>query len=294
MARLLGEFLHIPWQTDQELIRAVRGGDDRAFEALFTRYRGRIGAYVTGILGDSDRAEDVTQEVFISALRRLRDTERPIAFKPWAYQIAKNASIDELRREQRNRVVRLDHELESDDDDVDLCSPEPSPQSAVESKQQLADLRAAFGGLSELHHRIIILRELEGLSYSEIGERLGLSRPVVESTLFRARRRLAEEYEELISGERCESTRAAIEASEGRMLRRMGIREQRRLVRHLAHCHVCRRHAFLARDGAVTPRPVSAGAGAPAPEAIPLAGWRRNAADRDVVATPRSDSRAVA
>jgi RNA polymerase sigma factor (sigma-70 family) len=294
MARLLGELLHIPWRTDQELVRAVRGGDDRAFEALFTRYQGRIGAYVTGILGDSHRAEDVTQEVFISALRRLRDTECPIAFKPWAYQIARNASIDELRRERRTRKVPLDQEREYRDDNVDLFSSDPSPQSAVESKQQLDDLRAAFGGLSELHHRILVLRELEGLSYSEIGEQLGLSRPVVESTLFRARRRLVEEYEALISGERCDSTRAAIDAWEDRTLRRMGIRQRRRLVRHLAHCQVCRRHAFLARAGEVKPRPASAGADASAPRPIPLAGWRRNTADPGVVATPRSDSRAVA
>lgn len=294
MARLLGELFHNPWRTDQELIRAVRGGDDRAFEVLFTRYRGRIGAYVTGILGDADRAEDVTQEVFISALRRLRDTECPVAFKPWAYQIAKNASIDELRRERRSRAVPLDEEREFGEDDLDPISSEPSAESTVESKQQLDDLRTAFRGLSTLHHRILVLRELEGLSYREIGERLGLSRAVVESTLFRARRRLAEEYEELVSGERCESTRATIDAWDGRTFHRMGIRERRRLSRHLAHCQVCRRHAFLARAGAVNPRPANVEAEAPAPRPIPLAGWRRDAPDSGMVAVRRSDSRAVA
>ena len=104
--------------------------------------------------------------------------------------------------------------------------------------------------MSELHHRILVLRELEGLSYGEIGERLGMSRPVVESTLFRARRRLAEEYEELISGRRCERTRALIDAWEGRTLRRLGVRERRQLARHLAHCQPCRRHALLARSTA--------------------------------------------
>ena len=63
------------------------------------------------MLADFDRAEDITQEVFISALRRLRDTERPIAFKPWIYQIAKNACIDELRRAKRALEVPLVEEI---------------------------------------------------------------------------------------------------------------------------------------------------------------------------------------
>ncbi len=207
MARLLPEALHIAWRTDHELVTAVRRGEDSAFEELFSRYRGRIRSYVSGIIGDADRAEDIAQEVFISVLRRLRDTERPIAFKPWVYQIAKNACIDELRRARRDHEVPFD-QRESDHDGDSLLSSVPGPEAVVESKQLLEDLRGAFRGVSELHHRILVLRELEGLSYSEIGERLGMSRPVVESTLFRARRRLAEEYEELISGRRCERTRA--------------------------------------------------------------------------------------
>jgi RNA polymerase sigma factor (sigma-70 family) len=197
-------------------------------------------------LGGSDRAEDVAQEVFISALRRLRDTECPIAFKPWIYQIAKNACIDELRRTKRSLEVPLEDDPECSDGVADLFSKDPGPEVAMESKQQLEDLRGAFRGVSELHHRILVLRELEGLSCQEIGLRLGMSRTVVESTLFRARRRLAEEYEELISGRRCERTRAIIDACEMEASPRLGIRERRQLTRHLAHCHRCRRHALLA------------------------------------------------
>jgi RNA polymerase sigma factor (sigma-70 family) len=243
MARLLGE---TAWGTDHELVRAVRLGEDSAFEELFSRYRSRIRAYVSGMLADVDRAEDITQEVFISALRRLRDTERPIAFKPWIYQIAKNACIDELRRTRRHVEVPFDHDADAVRDLVELFSREPGPELAVESKQELDDLRRAFRGVSELHHRILVLRELEGLSYDEIGERLGMTRPVVESTLFRARRRLAEEYEDLISGRHCERTRALIDAWEGGPPRRLGVRESRRFARHLAQCQTCRRHATLA------------------------------------------------
>jgi RNA polymerase sigma factor (sigma-70 family) len=250
MARLLRGAREGSGPRDHDLVSAVRRGEDCAFEELFSRYRGRIRGYVSGILSDADLAEDITQEVFISALRRLRDTERPIAFKPWIYQIAKNACIDELRRSRRNLEVPLERLREWSDGETDLLSPDPGPELAVESKQQLADLRGAFRGVSDLHNRILVLRELEGLTYREIGERLGMSRPVVESTLFRARRRLAEEYEELISGRRCEQARALIDAWQGRTLRRIGVRDRRLLARHLAHCQTCRRHALAAQGTA--------------------------------------------
>ena len=245
--RLLSGALRGSWRTDHELVGAVRRGEEIAFEELYLRYRLRIRGYVSGILADGDQAEDVAQEVFISALRRLRDTERPIAFKPWIFQIAKNACIDELRRARRSLEVPLDHNRDAFDEPIELFSKDPEPELVIERKQQLDDLRGAFRGVSKLHHQMLILRELEGLSYSEIGARLGMSRPVVESTLFRARRRLAEEYEELISGRRCERTRALIDDSRGRSLHRLGIRERRRLMRHLSHCQPCRRHAQLAR-----------------------------------------------
>lgn len=255
MARLLPDALQGSPPRDHDLVTAVRRGEDPAFEELFCRYRGRIRSYASGILSDADLAEDVTQEVFISALRRLRNTERPIAFKPWIYQIAKNACIDELRRTRRILEVPLEQERDRSDGEWDLLSRDPGPELAIESKQQLEDLRRALRGMSELHHRILVLRELEGLSYHEIGARLGMTQPVVESTLFRARRRLAEEYEELISGRRCERTRELIDAWEGRTLRRLGVRQRRQLTRHLAHCQPCRRHALAAHAAADLVKP---------------------------------------
>src|SRR5215216_6157948 len=95
-------------RTDHQLVGAVRRGDDRAFEELYSRYQRRIAAYVFGMVKDHGRAEDITQEVFISALRRMRETERPIAFKPWVYEIAKNACIDQFRRSRRAEEVSFD------------------------------------------------------------------------------------------------------------------------------------------------------------------------------------------
>src|SRR4051794_30884721 len=228
-------------RTDHQLVAAVRRGDERAFEALYERYHRRIYSFVLGMVKDHGRAEDVTQEVFVSALRRMRATERPIAFKPWIYEIAKNACIDAFRRGRRAEEVSYD----ADDglaprDYGKLVGSEPSPDEAVTAKEDIAHLQGAFGGLSDMHHEILLMRELEGLSYREIGDRLGLSRPAVESTLFRARKRLAEEYDELISGARCKRIQAII-ATVGTGA--VGVRDSRRLARHVAHCQSCRRLA---------------------------------------------------
>jgi RNA polymerase sigma factor (sigma-70 family) len=240
---------------DHALVAGVRRGDDRAFESLYARYQRRIYAYVLGMCKDHARAEDITQEVFVSALRRMRETERPIAFRPWIYEIAKNACIDQFRRSRRAEEVSL----EADDalapaDYGRLVGSGPTPEAAVVVKQDLDNLCGAFGGLSDVHHEILVMRELEGQSYREIGERLGLSRAAVESTLFRARRRLGEEYDELVSGERCLRIAGIIAtAAQGRI----GARAARQLTRHVAHCQGCRREALEAGlDPATLRRPL--------------------------------------
>ncbi len=261
--------------SDQELVAAVRRGSAAAFEELYGRYSARIRAYVLGTLGDRTRADDVTQEVFISALRGLRGSEVAIAFKPWIYGIAKNACIDEFRRtRRRGREVPL-----GGDPADELTSPRwlvaaPSPDVAVEEKQQLSDLRSAFGVLSASHHRVIVMRELEGLSYSQIGERLGMSQPVVESTLFRARRQLGAEYDEVRSGRRCGIVQTEIAKAPTPPWKSLGLRQRRRLTRHLAHCEAlppCRPAGGYGRI--LLPRPDPAGEDRRAPAAASIAAW---------------------
>src|SRR3954453_11151743 len=182
-------------RTDHQLGAAVRRGDERAFEALYERYQRRIYSFVLGMVKDHGRAEGVTQEVFVSALRRMRATERPIAFQPWIYEIAKNACIDAFRRSRRAEELSYDvDEGLSAPDHRGLAGADATPDAALAAKEELQTLCGAFGGLSDAHREILVMRELEGLSYREIGERMGMSRPAVESTLFRARRRLTEEY----------------------------------------------------------------------------------------------------
>jgi RNA polymerase sigma factor (sigma-70 family) len=229
----------------------VRAGDDRAFEQLYLRYQRRIAAYVYGMVHDHGRAEDITQDVFISALRRMRATDARIAFKPWIYEIAKNACIDAFRRSKRAEEVSYD--IEDGAERLHLMSNGPTPDAAVDTRMSLDHLRGAFGGLSEAHHQILVMRELEGLSYRQIGEKLGMSRPSVESTLFRARRRLSEEYEELVSGERCRRIQGIIAGATGGQV---GTRDERKMARHVSYCQPCRRAALVAGfdPDALTPK----------------------------------------
>jgi RNA polymerase sigma factor (sigma-70 family) len=224
---------------DVALVAAVRRGSDAAFEQLFRRYQDRITGYVARMVGCHEHAQEIAQEAFISALRRLRQTDQPIAFRAWIYGIARNGAIDHLRARSR-RGAEVDYEQVESAAHGAAVLASPAPEAAVESRQALSDLRGALSGLSEAHHQILVLRELEGLSYDQLGERMGMTRSQVESTLFRARRRLEQEYTDLVSGQRCERVQAII-------LRRgsaaVGVRDERRVECHLAHCRSCRRAA---------------------------------------------------
>ncbi len=131
---------------------------------------------------------------------------------------------DGLRASDRTRLVGLDG----------------SPDAALVTKERLDHLQGAFDELSDVHSRVLVMRELEGMSYREIGEKLDLTRPAVESALFRARRRLESEYEELSEGRRCEAMAGTIARIAAGVQR--GAEEQR-LARHARRCHSCRRHA---------------------------------------------------
>jgi RNA polymerase sigma factor (sigma-70 family) len=265
--------------SEHELVQLARAGDDRAFELLYERYRGRIHAFILSKVRDHGRAEDIGQEVFISALRQLRANRSEIVFKPWLYTIARNACIDEFRRGARAREVPTeDGEMPSGPGLPVGRSAPPTPVAAIETKQALQDLRSAFDGLGETQHRLLVLREFEGLSYDEIGARLGMTRQMVESGLFRARRKLAQEYDDVASGRRCEQIQDAIETGALQDVRGLGIKLRRRYLRHLAHCQPCRHVALMAGvdNALVAPRSVARRVGGLLPlPALPLAVLRR-------------------
>jgi RNA polymerase sigma factor (sigma-70 family) len=227
--------------ADAELVAAVRAGDDSAFEELYRRYQPRIVRFVCGMLHDTARCEDVAQEAFLSALRRMRETDGEINFKPWIYQIARNAAIDSYRRNSHAVEVSMDaDEGLRASDRTRLVGVDGSPDAALVTKERLDHLQGAFDELSDVHTRVLVMRELEGMSYREIGKRLDLTRPAVESALFRARRRLESEYSELSEGRRCEAMSLTIaRIAEG--VHRQA--EELRLARHARRCHSCRRRA---------------------------------------------------
>jgi RNA polymerase sigma factor (sigma-70 family) len=228
--------------SDEQLVAAIRAGSDEALETLFLRYKDRIAAYVRGIVADQGKAEDIVQETFISALRNLRSTRQTIAFKPWIYQIARNACIDQLRRQKRAQEVSLDSDSFNVQDEGRISQSGPSTHNAVSQREDMHALRQAFGGLPDSQHEALVMRELEGLSYSEIASRLNVSPAAVESILFRARRGLKDEFDQIATGERCRRMQPLIAAiAEGVG----GARDRRALARHVRFCTSCRREATV-------------------------------------------------
>ena len=225
---------------DEQLVAAAREGSDEAFEALFRRYRDRVVGYVRGMVSDHGRAEDIVQEAFMSALRALRRSDQEIAFRPWIYEIAKNACIDHLRRARRTQEVSIDSDDFSPVEESRISQTAGGTDAEVARRGRLDSLRMAFDDLPPSQHQILVMRELEGLSYDSIGSRMGLTRGAVESLLCRARRRLRDGFDEIDSGARCESMRTAMHAVADGDAR---ARQRRRLSSHLHRCKPCRRHA---------------------------------------------------
>ena len=229
--------------ADDYLVAAVRDGSEEAFEALYRRYRLRIVAFVRSKCGDHARAEDIAQEAFMSALRGLRSSDKEIAFRPWLYEIARNACIDHMRRAGRGTEVSIDSDDFSPQEEGRVSQSVSGTDAEVARREELESLQMAFGDLPESQHQILVMREFEGLSYDRIGSRMGLSRGAVESMLFRARRTLRDGFDDIDTGERCHRMHVAMEAAAAAEDHRMGMRERRRLQVHLRGCAGCRRTA---------------------------------------------------
>jgi RNA polymerase sigma factor (sigma-70 family) len=264
--------------SDEQLVAAVRAGSDEALEALFKRYRERLTSYVRGIVPDHARAEDIVQETFISALRSMRSMDREIAFRPWVYQIARNACIDQIRRQRRAEEVSFDSDDFSPQEERRISQTAPTTDSRVDQREEMDVLQQALGELPETQQDALVLRELEGRSYDEIAKRMHVSASAVESMIFRARRGLKDEYDQITTGERCRRMHAVIASlAEGIG----GVRDERALERHLRHCTACRQEAMAMGLAALVKRSDRRGrmrrvldrAAALLP--FPAMGWRR-------------------
>ncbi|PWU24853.1 MAG: hypothetical protein C5B48_04280 [Candidatus Rokuibacteriota bacterium] len=224
---------------EDELVAAAQAGSAQAFEALFRRYRDRITTFVGASVRDEGRTEDLVQEIFFSAHSSLPSLSQPAAFRTWLYQIARNACLDEARRRSRHDDLILGWD-EFPPPDERIVIHNQAADRVLSQKEELSDLTQALDGLPSSQHKALVLRELEGMSYDEIGERMRLSRHAVESVLFRARRGLKGEYSEIQTGRRCRRMQALMaEIAEG-----MGdLGERRKLIRHMRDCSGCRREA---------------------------------------------------
>ena len=232
----------IPVDTrDEQLVARAQEGSSEAFAVLFRRYRPAIARYAGRMLGDDGRAEDVVQEVFLSALRGIDGLDRPAGFKPWLYRIAHNACVDHMRRNGRAQEVSMDASVLPAAEEMRLFRQAPSTHAALSQKEDFRNLREAFRGLPPSQSEVLVMRELEGLSYDEIAARMGITRASVESMLFRARQGLRDEYGEIATGARCERMRPVM----ARMAEGVGgLRDRRMLARHVRDCASCRRAAY--------------------------------------------------
>jgi RNA polymerase sigma-70 factor, ECF subfamily len=170
---------------DLELVRRARRGDEAAFHMLVDRYGQELYGLAWSLTGNQADAEDVVQETFAGAFRALGAFEERASVKTWLVRILVRQAARIHRSKGNRKVFSLDGFP-----DPDAVAVDRTPQ--VDGLDARMDVAAMLDGLSEEHREVIVLRELEGMSYEEIAETLRVPRGTVESRLFRARQVLKE------------------------------------------------------------------------------------------------------
>jgi RNA polymerase sigma-70 factor (ECF subfamily) len=173
-------------QDEQKLIRQAMKGNLDAFNALVLAYQDSAYTVAYRIMGDSDSAADVTQDSFITAYRRL-NTYRGGNFRAWVLRIVTNTCYDELRRRKRRPATSLDEMGADMDDGAPIPDDAPSPEQAVQQNELNRAIQNCIGELSESQRMVMVLSDVEGLSYQEIVEILDMNLGTVKSRLSRAR-----------------------------------------------------------------------------------------------------------
>jgi RNA polymerase sigma factor (sigma-70 family) len=211
-------------QSDERLIALVRKGHHGAFETLVKRYHARLLAFCRHMLGSREDAEDVLQEVFAAAFNAILADERPINARPWLYRIARNRSLNHLRRAQPIGVDSMD---------IHFAEHGATTADKVDRRETLRELVADVQQLPETQRTALLLREIDALSYEQIAEAMETTIPSVKSLLVRARVSLAEAAEARRLS--CDEVRYELgEVAEG--LRR---RTSPPVRRHLRACERC-------------------------------------------------------
>ncbi|HEV2819159.1 MAG TPA: sigma-70 family RNA polymerase sigma factor [Solirubrobacteraceae bacterium] len=203
---------------------AFRQGQEAAFQVIHDRYKARLFAYARQMLGGSPQdAEDAVQDVFLRAYKALRDDARPITLRAWLYRVAHNRCIDQMRRPAPVPVEASE----------EAPSGEPEPMVAAQQREDLRRLVTDIRSLPQQQRSALLMREMDGMTYTELGAALGVTIPSVKSLLVRARMGLAERGEARDAD--CHEIRADLAGSHDR-----GVRASGRARRHLRECHGCR------------------------------------------------------
>ncbi len=183
-------------RTDWELVELAGEGERSAFRELVERYQRRVLAVVMGMLHDREAALDVTQETFIKAYRSIGRFKGDASFYTWLYRIAVNLAIDYQRREWRKPIIEAGRPGGIESGGEDLLdrqkdeSPGGDPFQAAKDSELRARVRQAIDELTPDHKAVILLREVDGLSYEEISRVMQCSKGTVMSRLHYARKKL--------------------------------------------------------------------------------------------------------
>ncbi len=233
--------------SDDRLAQRAARGDKRAFAAVFDRYHQSLYRYCLAVVGNSQDAEDALQNTMIKVLRALPGEERHIKLKPWLYRIAHNESIELLRRRRETRQL-----------DPELAAVGSGVAEEAASRERLRRLVSDLDALPERQRGALVMRELAGLDFAEIGTALGTSPAVARQTLYEARLSLRQMDEGREMS--CETVTRALSNGDGRVARRRDLRA------HLRACASCRRFGeeieSRERDlAALSPLPAVAAAG---------------------------------
>ena len=178
-------------EEELAIVQGVRAGDANAFETLVTAYEKTVYNLALRMVGNPQDAEDMTQEAFLKAYNSLDSFRGDSKFSVWLYRIVSNVCLDHLRKKNRRSTVSLSVE-DDEGEEIQLDIPDTalSPEAMLEQKLTREAVRRGLQSLDEDARQILLLREIQGMSYEEIAQALSLESGTVKSRIFRARKKL--------------------------------------------------------------------------------------------------------
>lgn len=176
--------------SEKKIIEKVLGGDANAFEELVLKYEKTVYNLALRMVGDRDDASDMTQEAFIKAYGSLSSFRGDSKFSVWIYRITTNVCLDFLRSKSRKQQVSLTVSDDDEDAQLDIPDPKADPEQQLMQKISMQSVEEGLKTLPDKQRQILVMRELGGMSYAEIGAALSLEEGTVKSRIFRARKRL--------------------------------------------------------------------------------------------------------